>query len=98
MSVHAAALQVRAGIAWPRIVLGLALLALMPLGVFAVLGAGWPPILLAVPAAVPVLLVPVVRGLRTASRRIDTILAEELGENGVSLEQAGCANPRERAA
>jgi hypothetical protein len=40
--------------------------------------AGWPPVLLVVPAAALVLLVAGVVKLRTAARKIDSIFAEEL--------------------
>ncbi|HKN50951.1 MAG TPA: hypothetical protein VJX66_00555 [Amycolatopsis sp.] len=88
MSVQAAALApasrsilVRPGIRRARMISGAALLALIPLGLIAFLAAGWPPIVLAVPAAVPVLLVPVFRGFRTASAKIDAIFAEELRDS-----------------
>jgi hypothetical protein len=48
----------------------------------AVVGFGWPPVLLVVPAAAFVLLVAAVAKLRTAARKIDTIFAEELSEPG----------------
>jgi hypothetical protein len=55
---------------------GMILAALVPLGLVALFVAGWPPFVLAIPASVPLLLV--VRGLRAASQKIDTIFAEEL--------------------
>ena len=47
-----------------------------------VVGLGWPPVLLVVPAAAFVLLVAAVAKLRTAVRKIDSIFAEELSEPG----------------
>jgi hypothetical protein len=43
-----------------------------------VVGAGWPPVLLVVPAAAFPLVVASAAKLRTAARKIDTIFAEEL--------------------
>jgi hypothetical protein len=60
-----------------------------------VVGAGRPPVLLVVPAAMLVLLVASIAKLRTASAKIDTIFAEELSapatretvaESGVAVE------------
>ncbi|WP_410622401.1 hypothetical protein [Amycolatopsis sp. cmx-8-4] len=53
-------------------------MALISAGV--VVAAGWPPILLVAPIAVLLLLVASVTKLRTASRKIDAIFAEELAE------------------
>lgn len=64
--------------AWPRVA-GRAFFLLTALVcVAAVVGLGWPPVLLVVPAAAFVLLVASVAKLRTAARKIDTIFAEEL--------------------
>ncbi|MEV4055302.1 hypothetical protein AB0J55_29215 [Amycolatopsis sp. NPDC049688] len=64
--------------AWPRVA-GRAVFLVSAL-IFA--GAtGWPPVLLVVPAAAFLLLVSSVRKLRSASRKIDTIFAEELSGN-----------------
>lgn len=67
--------------AWPRVA-GRAVFLLSAL-IFAGLtvALGWPPALLLVPATVFVLLVASVTKLRTASRKIDTIFAEELSGN-----------------
>jgi hypothetical protein len=67
--------------AWPRVA-GRAVFLLSAL-IFAgvTVALGWPPALLAVPAAAFLLLVASLRKLRTASRKIDTILAEELSGN-----------------
>ncbi|WP_033262463.1 hypothetical protein [Amycolatopsis vancoresmycina] len=64
--------------AWPRVA-GRAVFLVSAL-VFAVvtIASGWPPALLVVPAAAFLLLVASMRKLRTASRKIDTIFAEEL--------------------
>jgi fatty acid desaturase len=88
MSVHAAlvrpVLQTSRGRhakprpAWPRVAGRAVFLVLAVLAVVAVVGAGWPPVLLVVPAAALVLFVASVTKLRTASRKIDTIFAEEL--------------------
>lgn len=63
---------------WPRVVARTLFLACAVISVVAVVGAGWPPVLLVVPAAGLLLLVAGVAKLRTASRKIDTIFAEEL--------------------
>jgi peptidoglycan/LPS O-acetylase OafA/YrhL len=88
MSVHAAlvrpVLQTSRGRhakprpAWPRVAGRAVFLVLAVSAVVAVVGAGWPPVLLVVPAAALVLFVASVAKLRTASRKIDTIFAEEL--------------------
>ncbi|MET8849143.1 hypothetical protein [Amycolatopsis sp. NPDC004625] len=67
--------------AWPRVA-GRAVFLLFAL-IFAGLtvALGWSPFLLLVPAAAFVLLVASVTKLRTASRKIDTIFAEELSGN-----------------
>ncbi|MFJ1768337.1 hypothetical protein ACIOD2_49030 [Amycolatopsis sp. NPDC088138] len=63
---------------WPRVVARTLFLALALISAGVVVGLGWPPVLLVVPAAVLVLLVASVAKLRTASAKIDTIFAEEL--------------------
>ncbi|MFB9684954.1 hypothetical protein [Amycolatopsis plumensis] len=75
--------------AWPRVA-GRAVFLLSALFcVAAVAGFGWPPVLLVVPAAAVVLLVAAVAKLRAASRKIDTIFAEELSEeSGDPVDQA----------
>jgi hypothetical protein len=70
--------------AWPRVVGRAVFLLSAVIAVVAVVVAGWPPVLLAVPAAAFLLLVASVAKLRTAARKIDTIFAEELtGEDAV---------------
>lgn len=64
--------------AWPRVVARAIFLITALLCVGAVVGLGWPPVLLVVPAAAFTLLVASVAKLRAASRKIDTIFAEEL--------------------
>jgi hypothetical protein len=63
---------------WPRVVARTLFLALALISAGAVVGAGWSPVLLVVPAAMLVLLAASVAKLRTASAKIDTIFAEEL--------------------
>lgn len=63
---------------WPRVAARSAFLALALISAGMVVGAGWPPVLLVVPIAVLLLLVASVTKLRTASRKIDAIFAEEL--------------------
>jgi peptidoglycan/LPS O-acetylase OafA/YrhL len=63
---------------WPRVASRAVLLVLALFAVVAVVGAGWPPVLLVVPAAALALLVASVAELRTAAQQIDTIFAEEL--------------------
>lgn len=63
---------------WPRVVARSSFLTLALISAGVVVGAGWPPILLVVPVAILLLLVAGVTKLRTASRKIDTIFAEEL--------------------
>jgi len=70
--------------AWPRVAGRTAFLVTALSCAGAVIGFGWPPALLVVPAAAFVLLVAGVAKLRTASRKIDTILAEELPETSGS--------------
>ena len=64
--------------AWPRVAGRAVFLVTALFCVAAVIGFGWPPVLLVVPAAAFLLLVAGVVKLRTASRKIDTIFAEEL--------------------
>lgn len=76
---------------WPRVVARMLFLLCALISAVAVIGAGWPPVLLVVPAAALALLVASVVKLRTASRKIDSIFAEELtretpAETGVSIE------------
>lgn len=88
MSVHAALARPVLGASrgrhakpappWPRVVARTLFLALALISTGVVVGLGWPPVLLVVPAAVLVLLVASVAKLRTASGKIDTIFAEEL--------------------
>jgi len=63
---------------WPRVTVRVAFLVLVLIFAGGVVGAGWPPVLLVVPTATLVLLVASVVKLRTATRKIDTIFAEEL--------------------
>jgi fatty acid desaturase len=75
--------------AWPRVAGRAVFLVSALICAGAVIGFGWPPALLAVPAAAFVLLVASVAKLRTASQKIDTIFAEELPEiSGNPLDQA----------
>jgi hypothetical protein len=83
--------------AWPRVAARTFFLALALLSAGLVVGAGLPPVLLVVPAAVLLLLVASVTKLRTASRKIDSIFAAELSapatreteiENDVAAEVA----------
>jgi hypothetical protein len=88
MSVHAALARpvfgasrgrhAKPGPTWPRVAARTLFLALALISVGVVVGAGWPPVLLVVPAAMLVLLVASVAKLRTASAKIDIIFAEEL--------------------
>jgi hypothetical protein len=88
MSVHAALVRpvfgtprgrhAKARAAWPRVAVRTLFLLCAVLSAGAVAGAGWPPVLLVVPAAALVLLVAGVVKLRTAARKIDSIFAEEL--------------------
>ncbi|GAB3149602.1 hypothetical protein GCM10027258_46330 [Amycolatopsis stemonae] len=76
---------------WPRVAVRTLFLLCALISTFAVVGAGWPPVLLVVPAAALLLLVAGALELRTAARKIDTIFAEELSrempaENGVGVE------------
>lgn len=64
--------------AWPRVAGRAVFPVIAVLCAVAVAGAGWPPVLLVVPAAALPLCVASARKLRTASRKIDTIFAEEL--------------------
>lgn len=64
--------------AWPRVAGRAVFLISALVAAVLVIGAGWPPVLLAVPAAALLLLVASVAKLRTAARKIDTIFAEEL--------------------
>ncbi|MEV6832257.1 hypothetical protein [Amycolatopsis sp. NPDC051102] len=64
--------------AWPRVAGRAVFLVIALICVGAVVGFGWPPALLVVPAAALVLLVAAAAKLRSASRKIDTIFAEEL--------------------
>ena len=66
--------------AWPRVAGRAVFLSTALVCAGAVFLLGWPPVLLAMPAAAFVLLVAAVAKLRSASRKIDTILAEELPE------------------
>ncbi|WP_103347506.1 hypothetical protein [Amycolatopsis sp. CA-128772] len=66
--------------AWPRVAGRAVFLVAALICTVAVLGFGWPPALLAIPAAAFLLLVAGVAKLRTASRQIDTIFAEELSD------------------
>ncbi|MEU8637081.1 hypothetical protein AB0C38_33335 [Amycolatopsis sp. NPDC048633] len=101
MSVHAALVRPVFGTprgrhakprsAWPRGAARTLFLLCAMISIVAVVGAGWPPVLLVVPAAALVLLVAGAAKLRTASRKIDSIFAEELSretpaENGVRIE------------
>lgn len=88
MSVHAALARPVSGTprgrhakplpAWPRVVARTLFLAFALISTGVVVLAGWPPVLLVVPAAVLLLLVASVAKLRTAARKIETIFAEEL--------------------
>lgn len=87
MSVHAAVepahhrrhgRHARPRPAWPRIAIRLVTAALALSAVLAVVGADLPPILLVVPIAVLLTLAAAAAKLRTASRKIDVIFAEEL--------------------
>lgn len=64
--------------AWPRVVFRTLFLACAAISAGAVVGAGWPPVLLVVPVAAVLLFVASVAKLRAAARKIDTIFAEEL--------------------
>ncbi|OXM60311.1 hypothetical protein [Amycolatopsis vastitatis] len=65
--------------AWPRVAGRRAVFLLSAvIAAVAVVGAGWPPVLLAVPAAALLLFAASVAKLRTATGKIDTIFAEEL--------------------
>lgn len=64
--------------AWPRVAARMLFLACATISAGLVIGAGWPPVLLVVPAAAVLLLVASVAKLRGATRKIDTIFAEEL--------------------
>jgi hypothetical protein len=66
---------------WPRVVGRAVFLISALFCAVAVVGFGWPPVLLVVPAATFVLLVASIAKLRTAARKIDTIFAEELIES-----------------
>lgn len=66
--------------AWPRVAARALFLIFALSCAGAVVGFGWPLVLLAVPAAAFVLVVAGVAKLRTAGRTIDTIFAEELSE------------------
>ncbi|WP_410614714.1 hypothetical protein [Amycolatopsis sp. lyj-109] len=75
--------------AWPRVAGRAVFLVTAVICAVAVLGFGWPPVLLAVPAAAFALLLASVAKLRTASRKIDTIFAEELSDvSGYPTDQA----------
>ncbi|RSM35529.1 hypothetical protein DMA12_44130 [Amycolatopsis balhimycina DSM 5908] len=64
--------------AWPRVAgRAVFLLSALIAGV-AVVGAGWPPVLLVVPAAALLLVVASAAKLRTAAGKIDSIFADEL--------------------
>lgn len=101
MSVHAALVRPVFGTprgrhakpcaTWPRVAVRTLFLLCAAISAVAVIGAGWPPVLLVVPAAALVLLVAGVVKLRTASRKIDSIFTEELtretpAENGAGIE------------
>jgi peptidoglycan/LPS O-acetylase OafA/YrhL len=64
--------------AWPRVAGRAVFLVTALICAVAVIGFGWSPVLLVVPSAAFALLVASVAKLRTASRKIDTIFAEEL--------------------
>lgn len=66
--------------AWPRVAGRAVFLITALFCAGAVFAFGWPPALLVVPAAAFVLIVASVAKLRSASRKIDAILAEELPE------------------
>jgi peptidoglycan/LPS O-acetylase OafA/YrhL len=66
--------------AWPRVAVRALFLFSALIAAVVDLGAGWPPVLLVVPAVVLLLFVASVAKLRTAARKIDTIFAEELAE------------------
>jgi len=66
--------------AWPRVAGRAVFLITALFCIAAVAFFGWPPVLLVVPAAAFALLVAGVAKLRTASRKIDAIFAEELAE------------------
>ncbi|MBE8519680.1 hypothetical protein ILP97_19640 [Amycolatopsis sp. H6(2020)] len=66
--------------AWPRVAGRAVFLISALVCASAVFLLGWPPVLLVMPAAAFVLLVASVAKLRSASRKIDTIFAEELAE------------------
>jgi hypothetical protein len=67
--------------AWPRVAGRAVFLLFTLISAGLTVALGWPPALLVVPAAAFVLLVAGMRKLRTASRKIDTIFAEELSGN-----------------
>ncbi|WP_328452509.1 hypothetical protein [Amycolatopsis sp. NBC_00438] len=71
---------------WPRVVVRTSFLALALTALGAVVGAGWPPVLLVVPIAILLLLVASVTKLRTASRKIDSIFAAELSAPDTGIE------------
>ena len=84
MSVHAALARpigtsrgrhAKARPAWPRVAGRAVFLLSALIAAVAAVGAGWPPVVLVVPAAA---LVASVAKLRTAAGKIDTIFAEEL--------------------
>ncbi|WP_206794545.1 hypothetical protein [Amycolatopsis sp. MtRt-6] len=64
--------------AWPRVAGRAAFLTIALFCAVSVVAFGWPPALLAVPVAAFALLAASVVKLRSASRKLDTILAEEL--------------------
>ncbi|MGW3965515.1 hypothetical protein ACWED2_37245 [Amycolatopsis sp. NPDC005003] len=70
--------------AWPRVAARAVFLITALFCVAAVTVFEWPPVVLVVPAAALVLLVVSVAKLRTATRKIDTIFAEELSGPTVS--------------
>ncbi len=81
---------------WPRVVARSGFLALALISAGVVVGAGWSPILLVAPIAVLLLLVASVTKLRTASRKIDAIFAEELATP--MAREAGIENVENAAA
>ena len=97
MSAHAALTQ-PAGVprgrhakprpAWPRVAGRAVFLLSAPIAAVAVLGAGWPPVLLVVPVVALLLFVASVAKLRTVAVKIDIIFAEELTERDAAPDAA----------
>ncbi|WP_410573477.1 hypothetical protein [Amycolatopsis sp. cmx-4-61] len=67
--------------AWPRVAGRAVFLVTALICAVAVFAFGWSPVLLVVPAAAVALIVAAVAKLRGASRKIDSIFAEELSDS-----------------